>query len=143
MEIVKLETLTVEYVSDLLALMKELTTSVTVTTEMLENVVQSPTSHLFAAINDEGRIVGCASLCVFDSPTGRKASVEDVVVLPSCRGKHVGRDLMEYLIAYAKREWTKVDLHLTSNPKRVAANELYKSLGFVKRETNAYEMKIG
>ena len=142
MEIVELKTLTVEYVSELLALMKELTTNVTVTTEMLENAVQSPTSHLFAAINDEGRIVGCASLCVFDSPTGRKASVEDVVVHSSCRGQHVGRDLMEYLIAYAKRELKEVDLHLTSNPQRIVANELYKSLSFVKRDTNAYSMKI-
>ncbi len=32
---------------------------------------------------------------MFDTPTGRKASVEDVVVNPECSGQHIGRKLME------------------------------------------------
>lgn len=143
MEILELESLTEDYVSDLFVLMKELNSNISVTPELLWNVVLSANSHLFVAINSEGHIIGCASLCVFDSPTGQKASVEDVVVLSSCRGQHIGKALMEYLIEYAKRELKEVNLHLTSNPKRVAANELYKSLGFVKRDTNAFSMKIG
>jgi ribosomal protein S18 acetylase RimI-like enzyme len=31
---------------------------------------------------------------------------------------------------------------LTSNPKREAANKLYQSMGFQKRETNAYFYKL-
>ena len=141
MEIIEVYSLTEGQVSDLRQLMSELTPDITVSAEMLENVVNASGTHLFAAI-DDGHIVGCASLCVFDSPTGRKASVEDVVVLSSYRGKHIGKDLMEHVISYACRELKNVDLHLTSRPTRVAANALYQSLGFEKRETNCYKMKI-
>ena len=142
MNITELHSLTDSQVSDLLVLMKELAPDLTVTAEMLQNTVESPNAHLFAAIDDEGRIIGCATLCVFESPTGRKASVEDVVVLSSSRGQHLGKALMEHLIGYACRELKDVDLHLTSHPTRVAANKLYQSLGFELRGTNFYRMKI-
>jgi ribosomal protein S18 acetylase RimI-like enzyme len=89
-----------------------------------------------------GRIIGCASLCVFESPTGRKASVEDVVVGEGFRGQGIGRALMEHLIDFVRRELAPVDLHLTSRPERVAANTLYRSLGFERRETNVYRMRV-
>ena len=91
---------------------------------------------------DAGRIIGTASLCVYDSPTGRKASIEDVVVSSQFRGQGLGRQLMEHVIDYARKELGEVDLHLTSRPSRVAANELYQKLGFQKRETNAYVLKL-
>lgn len=142
MNITELHSLTDSQVSDLLVLMKELAPDLTVTAEMLQNTVESPNAHLLAAIDDEGRIIGCATLCVFESPTGRKASVEDVVVLSSSRGQHLGKALMEHLISYACSELKEVDLHLTSHPTRVAANKLYQSLGFELRGTNFYRMKI-
>ena len=89
----------------------------------------------------EGRIIGCATLCVFHSPTGTKASIEDVVVSSAYRGQHLGKQLMEYVLEQAKA-YAPIELHLTSNPKRVAANKLYQSLGFQKKETNCYQMSI-
>lgn len=142
MKIVELHTLTDRQIEDILTLMQELTSSITVTAEMLQIAVSSDNTHFFAMVEDDGRIVGCASLCVFNSPTGRKASVEDVVVLSSCRGLGYGRKLMEYVIDYAKNELAPIELHLTSNPKRVSANALYKAVGFEQRETNVYEMSI-
>ncbi len=142
MNIIELHSVSDSQISDLQALMKELAPDLTITAEMLQNTIESPNAHLFATIDGEGRIVGCASLCVFDSPTGRKASVEDVVVLSSCRGQHLGKALMENLIDFACRELKDVDLHLTSHPTRVAANKLYQSLGFELRGTNFYRMKI-
>lgn len=142
MNIIELHSVSDSQISDLQALMKVLAPDLTITAEMLQNTIESPNAHLFAAIDGEGRIVGCASLCVFDSPTGRKASVEDVVVLSSCRGQHLGKALMENLIVFACRELKDVDLHLTSHPTRVAANKLYQSLGFELRGTNFYRMKI-
>ena len=109
---------------------------------MLQNAVASPNTHFFAMEEENGRIVGCASLCVFCSPTGRKASVEDVVVLSSCRGKGYGRKMMEHVIDYAKKELAPIELHLTSNPKRVSANALYKAVGFEQRETNVYQLRL-
>lgn len=141
MEILELNTLTKLQICDIQELMKQLAPDIDVTEERLIRTVESGNIHFFAMIND-GRIIGCASLCVFESPTGRKASVEDVVVSSSCRGKKLGRKLMEHIINYAKKELSPIDLHLTSNPKRVSANALYKAVGFEQQETNVYSMTI-
>lgn len=126
---------------EILLLMRELDPEIRVTPEMLRNAVESANTHFFALMDDE-RIIGCASLGVFDTPTGRKAHIEDVVVLSTYRGQHLGRRLMEHLIDYAHHELGDVDLYLTSRPHRVAANSLYQSLGFRKKETNCYKMEI-
>lgn len=132
--------------ADVLALMRELDPGIPVTGEWVKRAVEAPGTHFFAAMETDGpeagRVVGCASLCVFDSPTGRKAGIEDVVVSPACRGQGIGRALMEEIIGFARRELAPVDLHLTSRPSRVAANRLYQALGFRLRETNAYRMTI-
>ena len=139
----ELHRLTGPQVSDMLSLMHELDPEINVTEEMLGKAVSAGGTHLFAAVEEDGRIVGAASLCVFESPTGRKASVEDVVVAAAFRGRGIGRMLMEAVIGYARRTLAPVDLHLTSRPHRVAANRLYRSLGFERRETNAYRLLAG
>lgn len=141
MDILELHTLTDSQVSDLLGLMRELNPEIAVTREMLERTAGAEGTRLFVA-QESGRIIGCASLCIFVSPTGRKASVEDVVVTSAYRGKGIGRALMEEIIGYARRELAPVDLNLTSMPQRVAANALYQALGFERRGTNAYRLKV-
>ena len=142
MKILEIQTLTPSQTADLLGLMHELAPTIAVTGEMLEQAAEAPGTHLFAAVGDDGRILGCASLCVFDSPTGRKASIEDVVVSSEARRQGIGRALMDHIIGYALRELAPIDLHLTSRPERVAANEMYKRMGFEKRETNVYRMLL-
>lgn len=105
MEIIQLHTPTDRQVEDLQTLMHELTSSIMVSAEMLQNAIASRNTHFFAMVEDDERIVGCASLCVYNSPTGRKASVEDVVVLSSCRGLGYGKKLMEHVINFAKKSW--------------------------------------
>ena len=137
----ELKKLNASQASDLLSLMKELNAEIPVTRAMLANAAKASKTHLFVAL-DGKRIVGCASLCVFESPTGRKASVEDVVVTSAFRGQGIGRALMEHVIDYARRELLPVDLHLTSSPWRTEANELYQSLGFIQRDTNMYRLSL-
>ena len=49
---------------------------------------------------------------------------------------------MEHIIGSAQSELAPVDLNLTSKPERVAANELYRKMGFERRETNVYSLRI-
>ena len=140
MKIDVLHTLTELQEKEVIGLIGELDPNITVTEEMVRRTVEAPGTHFFAVMEGE-HIVGCASLCVFESPTGRKASVEDVVVSSAYRGQHLGRRLMEYVIDYAKT-LAPINLQLTSRPERVSANHLYQSLGIEKRETNAYRMEI-
>ena len=121
-------------------LMHQLDPLRTVTEDMLRAVVEADGSHLFV-VREEKRVVGCATLCIYDSPTGRKAAVEDVVVLETCRGKHLGKHLMEALLEEAARH-APLEVHLTSRPSRAAANALYVRMGFVRRDTNAYRLVL-
>lgn len=121
-------------------LMKQLSNEKLITRSMVEEVINDPNSHLFALFDDDA-LIGCATLSVYYSPTGRKACVEDVVVHTDYRGRHLGRMLLEHLIAQA-RTMSPIEIHLTSRPVRIAANALYQSLGFVKRDTNFYKMVL-
>ena len=142
MRYLELCTLTDSQIADLLGLMKELNAELAVTPEMQRRAVAAPGTRIFVAENDEKHIVGCATLCVFESPTGRKASVEDVVVLPAFRGQGIGRTLLTRIIDFARTKLSPIDLRLTSQPCRTEANALYEALGFKKRDTNVYKMSL-
>lgn len=141
MEIQELNTLDATQVQEMTTLMAELSSTISVTPQMLVNAAGCPSTHLFAAIED-GHITGCASLCVTYSPTGRKGGIEDVVVSSACRGRHIGQMLIEHIIGYARTNLAPIDLHLTSRPAREAANLLYQKVGFERYDTNVYKLKI-
>ena len=125
--------------TDLASLMQELSGNIVFTRDSLDRMLADPNSHLYV-IREGGRIVACASLCIFHQPFSTDATIESVVVSSKMRGKGLGRKLMEHLIDEAAR--MNVDcIHLTSNPSRIAANALYQKMGFEKKETNCYVRK--
>lgn len=140
MEIRELQNYTQAQFEDLKQLIAELSDRVNLTQTDLMLVLKDSNCHLYVILESE-HIVGCATLCVFHSPTGTKASIEDVVVSSAYRGQHLGKQLMKYVLEQAKA-FAPIELHLTSNPMRVAANKLYQSIGFQKKETNCYQMTI-
>lgn len=140
MEIRRLRRYTPQEFAELKQLMSELSQRIYLEENELKAVVKDTNSHLYV-LSDREHIIGCATLCVFHSPTGRKASIEDVVVSAEYRGKHLGRLLMEHLLKEA-RLLAPIELHLTSKPQRVAANRLYQALGFQRKETNVYRIEI-
>ena len=122
-------------------LMGQLTTrGIVLTVEDYVRLVQSPCSRLFLLLC-EGRVGGMLTVGTYLSPTGSKAWIEDVVVDEALRGSGLGRVLVEHAIGYCKEEGIGT-VYLTSNPKRVAANGLYQSMGFVRKETNMYKMNL-
>lgn len=121
-------------------LMKELSETVPPDVDNFTRVVEDSNCHLYVILKDS-HIIGCATLCIFHSPTGTKASIEDVVVSSAYRGQHLGRRLMEHLMGQAQ-EYAPIQLQLTSRPSRIQANNLYKSLGFQQKETNCYTLML-
>ena len=124
----------------ILTLMGQLNPELAVTEEMIRRTVDALDSHLYV-MKDGARTIGCATLGVFHSPTGRKASIEDVVVLDEYRGRGLGKELLRHLVAEASK-LAPIKVQLTSRPSRVAANALYAGEGFTRRDTNVYVMKI-
>jgi ribosomal protein S18 acetylase RimI-like enzyme len=106
----------------------------------LAALVTDPSSSLFL-LYTEDKIAGMLTLGTYLSPTGRKAWIEDVVVDSAYRGKGYGKMLVEHAIEYA-RTLSPCTLMLTSNPARIAANELYRASGFEQKITNVYKMSL-
>src|SRR3989338_2307998 len=103
--------------------------------------VLKDTNTLVLVAKDGAHIVGMAMLCITARIGRRTGQVEDVVVDDSYRGKGLGKELMYKLIDLARKEELKA-IYLTSRPARVAANALYQKIGFDKKETNAYCLKL-
>lgn len=106
---------------------------------MLRYIVESKNSTLYIA-EYEGKVCGMLTLAHYKAPTGTKLWIEDVVVDEAVRGKSIGRRLVLNAIERAKE--IGGTLMLTSRPSRVAANALYRSIGFEQRETNVYKIKL-
>lgn len=119
-----------------------LSTSCRANREIIRELLSNEDSHLFIAKNEEGHIVGMTTVCCFTIPTGRHASIEDVVVLPECQGNGLGRRLVQAALDYLKNTGRAYKVGLTSKPARVAANALYRKMGFKQKETNVYTMDI-
>jgi ribosomal protein S18 acetylase RimI-like enzyme len=108
------------------------------TKEYLERVLTSENIHFFTGTLDDNRIIAMLTIGTYNTPSGTKVWIEDVVVDESQRGKGLGEELMLFAIDYSKSLGAG-SVSLTSRPSRIAANKLYKKLGFVQYETNVYK----
>ena len=136
----ELNTYSSQDLTDLDVLMHELSATSYCNKEILDRVMKDENSHAYV-IREDGHIVGAGALCIMHTLEFTIAGVESVVVSSKCRERGYGKELMEHIIVEAKRHGAR-SIHLTSNPKRVAANNLYQSMGFIKYETNYYHFEI-
>lgn len=126
---------------DINRLMRQLSpTSAPIDERGLKEIVDMPSTRLF--VLRKGMLtVGMASIGTYQTPTGRKAWLEDVVVDEDFRGQGLGKMLVQKVIEHIGQEGN-MTLMLTSRPQRLAANSLYRSIGFERKETNVYRMKL-
>lgn len=127
-------------VADLDALMHELSVTSYCNKEILDNVMKDENSHIYI-LRKDGHIIATGTLCVMHTPEFTIAGVESVVVSTNYRGKGYSKELMQYIIGEAKG-MNVHHLHLTSNPKREAANILYQRIGFEEYKTNCYRLYL-
>lgn len=113
---------------------------ITLTEEGFKQTLINENSHLFFLLNEE-EIAGMLTVGIYYSPTGGKAWIEDVVIDENFRGQGLSKVLVSHAIEFVKSQQIPL-LMLTSNPKRIAANKLYQALGFERKDTNVYRMKL-
>lgn len=142
MQITRLTFCTDEDFRQIETLIGVLSTSCKANREIIDEVLSKEDSHLFIAKDTEGRIVGMTTVCCFTIPTGRHATIEDVVVLPECQGTGLGRKLVEAALEHLRNTGKAYKVGLTSKPARVVANALYRKMGFKQKETNVYTLDI-
>ena len=113
------------------------------TPDELLSLINSESSTLWIARypDETGVIAGMLTRAVYQVPTGMRSIVEDVVVDPNFRRRGIAEALLHSAIEFA-RESGANGMALTSNPQREAANKLYQSMGFERRETNSYFFRI-
>jgi ribosomal protein S18 acetylase RimI-like enzyme len=107
----------------------------------LAGIVATAGQVLLTARDAGGPLVGALCLTIYRIPTGVQARLDDVVVDEGARGRGIGEALSRAAIAIARDAGARV-VALTSHPRRVAANRLYQRLGFERRETNVYALRL-
>src|SRR5690606_5010220 len=140
MQIVEITEFSQALQNGLAGFMEQLTgRMVDVKVDFLRELIESPHSHLFCAVGDDGTYIGTITVGVYLLLTGMKAWIEDVVVSEQQRGLGIGKAMVQHAIAFVRQKGVE-SLMLTSNSSRIAANNLYKSLDFEQRATNVYRM---
>jgi len=109
----------------------------------VDELIAAPSSITLIARHPDktGPIVGAAFLVVYRVLTGIRARLEDVVVDESARGLGIGDALTREALRIAQESGAD-GVALTSNPRRVAANQLYQKIGFKRWGTNLYFYKF-
>ena len=106
----------------------------------LLDVIKDPATTLLV-VKDGAKIVGMGTLLVFHNPVGKWASLQDIVIDEAYRGQGLGEKLSKHMIELARGH--KVGgIELTSKPDRIVAHKLYEKLGFEKKETNVYRLRL-
>ena len=90
---------------------------------------------------DKKKLIGMGWIFPRQTMLRNQAVIEDMIVDNNYRGKGYGQKIVMDLVRWAKNNGVEM-IELTSSPKRIAANELYKKVGFVIHPTNHYLMKL-
>lgn len=81
------------------------------------------------------------TLCIFHTLTGPKAYLDHLVVTREWRRHGIGRALVRHAIQQARAAGaSRIDL--TANDNKPAAHALYASLGFERRDTEAFRLPL-
>jgi len=107
----------------------------------LRQVLDPKNPVIVACCRWEGQIVGVALMGEYAVVSGIKGWIEDVVVDQAHRGKGLGRQLMEFLIEQGRQKGL-TEILLFTGYHRKPANQLYQNLGFQKKESQIYTLKL-
>ena len=94
----------------------------------------------FYLVCEDDRPVGMASVISCRTAASDKLWIEDVCILSECRGRGLGRALLEFAIKDSVSLFGEGTFWLTSRPSRTVARKMYEALGFSEYETGVYRL---
>lgn len=113
-----------------------------VSEHVLRDIIASPYHDQLVARNDQGRIVGTATITItMGAAVGRNAWLEDFVVDPTVQGAGIGSRLWDAMIDWCRKRSVH-KLGFTSNPTRTAAHAFYLKRGAEIRDTSYFKKTI-
>lgn len=106
------------------------------------DIISSPWHDLIIAEDDNGKIVGLASMSVMMGPGIKKnAYLEDFVTDVNVRGQGIGGKLWDAMIDWAKEKGC-ARLEFTCGHGREAAQKFYKKKGALVYDTNFFRYEF-
>lgn len=110
--------------------------------ELLCRIIASPLHDQLVARDENGRIIGTATLSViYGAGAGMNAWLEDFVVDPDIQGAGIGSKLWDAMIEWCKAQHVG-KLGFTSRPSRTAAHAFYVKRGAEIRDTSYFKKAI-
>ena len=107
-----------------------------------KDLIESDSHDMLLAYDDEGTIIGIATLSIIMGPIVRKiAYLEDFVTDANLRGQGIGSALWDAMIDWAKAK-NCTELNFTSGHGREAAQEFYKKRGAEIYDTNFFRLPL-
>lgn len=112
-------------------------------TRALEKILSDESVGRIHVAREGGKVVAMASLLysISTAEGGLAASFEDLVVLPGYRGKGIGKALLGYVVAEARKQGV-LRLTLLTDRQNKRAQALYRKLGFAESSMKAMRLKL-
>ena len=112
-------------------------------TRALEKILSDESVGTVYVAREEGRVVAMASLLytVSTASGGKAALFEDLIVLPTHRGRGIATELVAYMIAEARNRGV-LRLTLLTDMQNERAQALYRRLGFIDSSMKPMRIKL-
>lgn len=110
--------------------------------EWFVDIIDSPWHDLLVALDDDGRVIGMASLSVSMGPgISKNAYLEDFVVDAEARTGGVGSALWDEMLAWGREKGCK-RMEFTCGNGREIAQAFYKKHGAEVYDTNFFRVEL-
>ena len=106
------------------------------------DLISSDSHDMLLALDDNGQIIGIATLSIIMGPIVRRiAYLEDFVTDTSFRGQGIGSKLWNAILNWARSKHC-TELNFTSGHGREAAQQFYKNRGAEIYDTNFFRLPL-
>ncbi|MCL1839886.1 GNAT family N-acetyltransferase [Candidatus Saccharibacteria bacterium] len=115
-----------------------------VSREWVEHVIESPWHDELLAFDENGKLVGMASMSVvMGAKIIRNAYLEDFVVDAGCRGQGVGTKMWNAVLDWGREKKCKrLEFTASGNEKKAGAAQFYAKMGAGIYDTNFFRVEL-